>query len=307
MALLATTTLFAHLARRAQLDVLLCAFELVALAAFWRIDRGGRRRARDRRAAARCARPRGPREGPRRPGRSRRSRSSRSSPGNAASPSCARFSRRGRLLLSVAPGLLWITGAVALAPPGFAEQAIVDNLWGRFVHGTAHAGPPWYYLYRLPLDFLPWTLLAPAVVAAGRRALGEGDEERARVWRFLLAWLGSRVPLLLALRGKRGLYLLPVFPAAALLCADAAVSALRAGVRPPHWLSRLLVAVAGLLLLAGLAAPRIASRFGVEVPIWFAVLWAALGGASALAFRAARPPGCARPACWWRASRWPSC
>jgi 4-amino-4-deoxy-L-arabinose transferase-like glycosyltransferase len=158
------------------------------------------------------------------------------------------------------------------------------------VHGSAHAGPPWYYLYRLPLDFLPWTLLAPAVAAAGRHVFGaRGSPERARVWRFLLAWLGSAFVFFSLSGGKRGLYLLPAFPAAALLCADAVVSALRAGVSPPRWASSLLVAVAGLLLLAGLAAPRIASRFGVEVSLEFALLWAVLGCASALAFRLARP------------------
>jgi 4-amino-4-deoxy-L-arabinose transferase-like glycosyltransferase len=191
-------------------------------------------------------------------------------------------------LLSIAPGLLWIAGAVALAPSGFADQAIVDNLWGRFVHGTAHARPVWYYLYRLPIDFLPWTLLAPVVLIAARGALSQ-DSERARVWRFLLAWLGSAFVFFSLSDGKRGLYLLPAFPAAALLCADAAVSALRAGAHPARWVSRLLVALASALLLAGLAAPSIASRFGVEVPLRFALLWAALGCGSALAFRLARP------------------
>jgi hypothetical protein len=119
--------------------------------------------------------------------------------------------------------------------------------------------------------------------------LGEGPEERARVWRFLLAWLGSAFVFFSLSGGKRGLYLLPAFPAAALLCADAVVSALRAGEGPPRWASRLLAASATLLLLAGLAAPRIASRFGVEVPLRFALLWAALGCAAALAFHLARP------------------
>jgi len=287
--LLATATLFTHLARRAQLDVLLCAFELVALAAFWRIDRGGPRRTRDvavlHGALGLAVLTKGP--------------VGLILPALAIVAFLAWERRLAALprclppwapLLSVAPGLVWITGAVAVAPPGFADQAIVDNLWGRFVHGSSHAGPPWYYLYRLPLDFLPWTLLAPAVVAAGRRVLGaEGPAERARVWRFLLAWLGSAFVFFSLSEGKRGLYLLPAFPAAALLCADAVVSALLAGARPPRWVSPLLAASAALILLGGLAAPALASQFEIEVPVHFTALWLALGCAAAFAFHAARP------------------
>ncbi|HEY8156998.1 MAG TPA: glycosyltransferase family 39 protein [Myxococcota bacterium] len=286
--LLGTATLFTHLARRAQLDVLLCGFELIALAAFWRIDRGGPHRTRDAAALHGALGLAVLTKGP----------------VGLILPALAivaflawerRLSDLRRCLppwaplLSVAPGLVWIAGAVALAPPGFAQAALYDNVWGRFAHGTSHAGPPWYYLYRLPLDFLPWTLLAPAVVVAGRRALGaEGPAERARVWRFLLAWLGSAFLFFSVSGGKRGLYLLPAFPAAALLCADAVVSALREGARPPRWVPPLLAGAAALVLLAGLAAPRVASRFGIDLPAGFAPSWLALGGASALAYRAAR-------------------
>jgi 4-amino-4-deoxy-L-arabinose transferase-like glycosyltransferase len=287
--LLATASLFAHLARRAQLDVLLCCFELIALAAFWRIDRGGPRRGRDlaalHGALGLAVLTKGP-VGLNPP----------------ALAIVAFLAWEGRLsglrrclpawapLLSVGPGLVWIAGAIALAPPEFAQAALVDNLWGRFAHGTSHAGPPWYYLYRLPLDFLPWTLLAPAAVAAGRRVLAAGAPTgRARVWRFLLAWLGSAFVFFSLSGGKRGLYLLPVFPAAALLCADAVVSALEAGARPARWVAPLLAGSVALILLAGLAAPPLASRFGVELPVCFTPLWLALAGAAALGFRAAGP------------------
>ena len=274
--LLATASLFTHLARRAQLDVLLCGFELVALAAFWRIDRGGPRRTRDvavlHGALGLAVLTKGP--------------VGLILPVLAIAAFLAWERRLAALprcippwspLLSVAPGLIWIAGAGALAPPGFADQAILENLWGRFVHGTSHARPLWYYLYRLPLDFLPWTLLAPAALAAGRRVLGaEGSEERARVWRFLLAWLGSAFVFFSLSGGKRGLYLLPAFPAAALLCADAVVSALAAGARPPRSASALLAASAALILLGGLAAPSLASRFGVDAPAGFGVLWLAV-------------------------------
>ena len=118
--LLATATLFAHLARRAQLDVLLCRLELVALAAFWRIDRGGPRRARDvavlHGALGLAVLTKGP--------------VGLILPALAIVAFLAWERRLGGLrrclpawapLLSVAPGLVWIAGAVALAPPGFAQ------------------------------------------------------------------------------------------------------------------------------------------------------------------------------------------
>jgi 4-amino-4-deoxy-L-arabinose transferase-like glycosyltransferase len=127
-------------------------------------------------------------------------------------------------------------------------------------------------------------------VVAGSRVLGrEGPPERARVWRFLLAWLGSAFVFFSLSGGKRGLYLLPAFPAAALLCADAVLSALRAGARPARWVAILLAVAAALLLLAGLAIPWVASQFGVAVPTAFAALWLALAGAALLSFRAAGP------------------
>jgi hypothetical protein len=109
------------------------------------------------------------------------------------------------------------------------------------------------------------------------------------VWRFLLAWLGSAFVFFSLSGGKRGLYLLPVFPAATLLCSDAVLSALLAGARPPRWVASGLAAAAALLGLAGLAAPCVASQFGVALAIPFAALWLALAGAAVLAFRAAGP------------------
>src|SRR5690606_38528841 len=81
--------------------------------------------------------------------------------------------------LSVAPGLAWIAGAVALAPSGFFDEAVVENVIGRVFEGTAHPRPVWYYLYALPLGFLPWILLAPLALPAGRRALGTGADPAA--------------------------------------------------------------------------------------------------------------------------------
>jgi 4-amino-4-deoxy-L-arabinose transferase-like glycosyltransferase len=342
--LLATTFLFAHLARRAQLDVLLCACELLALSAFWRLASAARSEPQASEVHQASAARSEPQASEVHQASAARSEPQARQGGGAGYPGAvpAKLDRSGthrardaallhggiglavlvkgpvglilpalailsflawerRLadlrrclpiwgpLLSVGPGLIWIAGAVTLAPPGFSQEAILENLWGRFAEGTSHARPFWYYLYSFPLDFLPWTLLAPLVVVAGRRVLGaEGSTPRAQAWRFLLAWLGSALVFFSLSSGKRGLYLLPAFPAAALLCADAVVGALRAGARPPRWAGRLALALSALLLAVGLAARAVAGRFGAELSLAFPVLCLGLAAAALLGLRAAR-------------------
>ena len=92
----------------------------------------------------------------------------------APTPRLSRVSRLGRAPARAAcdhaslgldaldrPVAIWIACAVSLAPPGFAEVAVEENLVGRFFHGTSHARPFFYYVMQLPLDFLPWSLLLP--------------------------------------------------------------------------------------------------------------------------------------------------
>lgn len=221
-ALLLTGWEFAENARRIQLDVLLALLETLALTAFWRIDRGiGRRIANQvllHGALGLAVLTKGP-VGFLVPvliligflAWERRLPALR-----------AAFPWWGPLL-SVAPGLAWISAAVALAPPGFFDVAVLDNLAGRFFAGTAHDRPFFYYFERFPLNFLPWFLLVPAVWITGRHEIfrtGAPPDAR-RAWRFLLAWVGATLVFFSLSSGKRGIYLLPCHPAAALLVADA--------------------------------------------------------------------------------------
>ncbi len=259
-AILATVFTFTHLARRVQLDVLLTAFELAALTSFWWLDRGlgpARRQQLLLHAALGLA---VLTKGPvgfllpaltigayllweRRPRDLRRA-----------------FPLWG-LALSLLPGLLWVGAAGALAPPGFLAGAVGENLVGRFFAGTSHARPIHYYLWNFPLAFLPWTLAWPAVWVVGRNTIfaRDGDESAQRAWRFLLAGVAVAVAFFSLSSGKRGLYLLPIFPATALLVADALLCWLGGRVRVPRafavgaWLViALLFGVGGLAVAAGL-------------------------------------------------------
>jgi 4-amino-4-deoxy-L-arabinose transferase-like glycosyltransferase len=273
-ALLLTTFRFAHLARRAQLDVLLSLFETLALFAFWRIEsasRDDRAAKTDTRLVAvlhaslgAAALTKGPvgwlpllvivayLAWERRLGQLR-----------SIVPPWA-------LLLSVAPASLWIAGATWLAPSGFFSEAVVANLFERFFAAPSHLRPFYYYLYQLPADFMPWTLLWPLAVVVAVRAK-QRTAPVPRPWRLLIVWVA--VPLLVfsLSSGKRGLYLLPVFPAVAMMLGGAIDTWLRDHDALPAWLLHGLFATgAGATLgLAGVAwiggvEPSLHPGFGIS-------------------------------------------
>ena len=254
-AILLTAWLFPFLARRVQFDVLLTAFELTALASFWWLDRGiGNPRRHQlvlHLALGLAVLTKGPvgfliplltilafLVWERRP------------------REIARALPLWGLSLSILPGVLWVAAATALAPEGFAGAAVGQNLFGRFFIGTSHARPLWYYLYNFPLDFLPWTLAWPALWVVARRSVfaPAGDESTQRAWRFLLAGVATNLLFFSLSSGKRGLYLLPVFPATALLSADALQRWLAGRARLPRAFGVGAAVVLALLLAVGVEA-----------------------------------------------------
>ncbi len=203
--------------------------------------------------------------------------------------------RPSALVWSLGPGLIWFAAATAVAPPGYFEAAVVENLFGRFFAGTSHARPAYYYLYQFPILFLPWTPLWILAASVGRKRVfaNDAEPERARVWRFLLCWVG--VPLLFfsLAGGKRGVYMLPAFPATALLCADAVSDWLARRDAIPRSVSTALFALAAAVAIGGILAPWIGESWGVEIP-WLVGFGTALIAAGAvfswhLARRASAP------------------
>lgn len=318
-ALLLTVFTFSHLARRVQLDVLLAALETAALLLFWRVDRGLGRRwpqvAALHGLLGLAVLTKGP--------------VGFLLPLLTAAGYLAlegRLRELGRafpiaaLPLSLGPGLAWLAAAQAVAPAGFALGALGPNTLGRFFEGSSHARPFYYYLYTFPVDFLPWTLLWPAVWLAGRelfswrgapappaaerraapaaaqgRAVavhGERRRESARrAWHLLLASVGASVAFFSLSGGKRGLYLLPAYPAAALLCADALMrtiggrSSLPRSLGLPLALATALIGTAGVAAILGAVGPSPAALRDVLATLEPASLLAF--GCSALAVVAA--------------------
>ncbi len=201
----------------------------------------------------------------------------------------ARRDRRGLVRLAAAvivafvPIALWV-GRLheRLGAAGVREFVWVNNVL-RFTGGAAkgHAQPFYYYLPTLLAEMAPWSILLPFAVAA---AWGAARERRESI-RFLLVWLLLPVVVLSLASTKRGVYLLPIYPAAALLVG--------------WWIDRVAGAAPGRLVpgqpaLSRSARPALAIFLGASVLVT-ALLPAALGlarpdGRLGVAFAIALPP-----------------
>ena len=144
-------------------------------------------------------------------------------------PDLRRIAPAWAFTLSVGPLALWAALAVAMAPPGYFDVAIVDNVLGRFFAGTAHARPFYYFLGQLPIEFLPWSAVLPLGLLWLHRASkkASADPSSNRAARFLICWIGLPFLFFSLSAGKRGLYLLPILPALSIATAAGLDRALR--------------------------------------------------------------------------------
>ncbi len=116
-------------------------------------------------------------------------------------------------------GIIVVPWIIALWDRGgwaFLREAIVVNNLMRFTgapEGAAlgHQHGPLYYFIRFPLGFLPWTLLfIPAFISSLKNFRNDP----------YLSWFIGPFLLLAAASTKRGIYLVPLYPAAACMTAQ---------------------------------------------------------------------------------------
>ncbi len=117
-------------------------------------------------------------------------------------------------LLLVAP---WWRAAYARSGGAFGSlDELLRQTTGRLVTSYSHQKPVYHYAVGLLGEFLPWSVFLPTAVWAAVRARGTVEWPRLR-----LAWCWVVAPFLVfsAISGKRGQYLLPIYPGLALLVA----------------------------------------------------------------------------------------
>ncbi|MHA1597712.1 MAG: ArnT family glycosyltransferase [Alphaproteobacteria bacterium] len=121
------------------------------------------------------------------------------------------------LIGGIAIGLAWAIPAAISGGEEYRDAIFWGQSAGRMVEGAPHGRPWWWLLAALPVLLLPWAIW-PAIWRAlgglfGKAIGGDGG------LRFCLAWLLPALLVFSAISGKQLHYLLPVFPAIALIAA----------------------------------------------------------------------------------------
>ncbi len=259
--------------------------------------------------------------------------------------------RRGFLRVSwLAAGLVlyltivtpWYVLACRRGGDAFARELLLTHNFGMFFETWSHKQPPWYYLMNLPWMLAPWIVFLPAAAMASRDALRPSAATLTRAFfrpetrdpeadrhRFLWAWFLVLFAFFSVSQAKQTKYLLPAFPAAAMILGRwmaaegkrpraalgllAAVGAVAFAAAAVAWVLRggwpvkeeiqyqgAMLALPGLLVATGLAAwaaaPWVASRPRAFSVVASGTAWAFLM-AAVVAFPRVDQLKSARPLC----------
>ncbi len=175
----------------------------------------------------------------------------------------------------------WYAAAAWQAGEAFVDIVVRENLvriTGAETAQLGHAHGVGYLAGMLLAGLLPWTLLLPSVAAALWRARATLTRDDPRV--LALCWCVAVFAPYAVASSKRGVYLLPLYPAVALLVGWWADALWRGIVRAPWWSRALALLLWPLaLLLAGLATLAALQWRGAAALDWLPALAAGRTGA----------------------------
>lgn len=123
-----------------------------------------------------------------------------------------RFGRGSLIFLIILA--LWLVPAGVQGGKGYLLEIVFHQTLIRFTDSWAHRQPFYYYFEVFPAGFAPWTLFLPAALIwcfLGWKERRSGDHLFPLIW-FLVVFI-----FFTCSSGKRELYLLPLYPAAAMI------------------------------------------------------------------------------------------
>lgn len=169
------------------------------------------------------------------------------------------------LLIWAAVVLAWLVPAGSIAGLGYVEQMVLKQSVTRFVFPWHHQQPFYYYLTVLPVELLPWSLFLPAALRlAPAEIRRDGSGSRRDGVLLSLCWIAVTLLFFSLSPAKRSVYILPLYPALALLLGSTLDRLAESWPRYRGWVlwplagfAAVLALVAGVLPVLGAARPEL--------------------------------------------------
>ena len=186
------------------------------------------------------------------------------------------------MLLFLGMVLCWYLPAVWKGGREYLEQTLLVHSIARYSKGWAKGQPIYYYLYDFPTGFFPWIVFLPSAFVY---AYSMKPIEKRREFFFLTIWFAVIFIFFSLSKGKRGIYLLPLFPAASLLVGKLLQDFL--SFQMDHfrerWIFLPLYLLLGVMFVAGAVLPWIVSvKFPSFMPYSLPLAFLLMGGSLTL-------------------------
>jgi 4-amino-4-deoxy-L-arabinose transferase-like glycosyltransferase len=174
--------------------------------------------------------------------------------------------------------LSWYLPAVMKGGEEYLHATLFIQTIARYATGWSKAQPIYYYVYYFPADFLPWFIFLPAAFVYG---FSREKIEKRKEFFFLLVWFGMIFLFFSFCKGKRGIYLLPLYPATSIMVGklwDDFMTTPMERFRN-EWISFPLYGFMGLALISGAAIPWVISmKFPSYFPYVLPLAFLLIGG-----------------------------
>jgi len=166
------------------------------------------------------------------------------------------------MLLFIGIVLCWYLPAVWKGGRDYLNETLLVHSINRYSQGWAKPRPIYYYLSDFPINYFPWILFLPSafVYVYSRKNL-----EKRREFLFLTVWFAVIFIFFSLSKGKRTLYLLPLFPAASLLVGKLLQDFISSQIDhfKKEWVFLPIYVLMGMMLVTGAIFPWIVS---VKIP-----------------------------------------
>jgi 4-amino-4-deoxy-L-arabinose transferase-like glycosyltransferase len=166
------------------------------------------------------------------------------------------------LALFVLVTLSWFGPFMMRLGPREALEVLMHQNVERYVSAWNSTHPVWFYLWRFPSGFFPWIVFLPWGMA---QAFAADEKDRRGAARFLVTWIAAILLFFSFSTGKRGVYIIPLYPAAAILVARLLARASEGAAEARRRLRTPLIIWAVVAVLLAVAAPIATRRHYAEI------------------------------------------